>query len=77
MKHILLLITLSLSFAMVAQSKLERADRYFTEFKFDKAIPLYKDLASEKKKPSLHVIQHLADSYFNMNHYTRCHKLVQ
>ncbi len=54
---------------MLAQSKEERADDFFKDFKFDKAIDLYKSLASEKKKPSLHIIQNLADSYFNINEY--------
>ena len=52
-----------------AQSKEERADKYFSEFEFDKAIELYEDLAAKKRRPPLHVIQRLADSYFNTNDY--------
>ena len=52
-----------------AQSKEERADKYFSEFEFDKAIGLYEDLAAKKRRPPLHVIQRLADSYFNTNDY--------
>ena len=52
-----------------AQGKEERADKYFADFEFDKAIKLYEDLASEKRRPSLHIIQQLADSYFNRNQY--------
>lgn len=69
MKKILLYIfILSVTFS-VAQSKEERADLYYSDFKFDEAINLYEDLASEKRRPSLQVIQRLADSYFNVNDY--------
>ncbi len=52
-----------------SQNKEERADQFFTDFKFDKAIALYEDLAKAKRRPSLNTIQKLADSYFNMNRY--------
>ena len=69
MKKIILLIVLGYSIAGIAQSKLERADKYFDEFKFEKAIALYHDLASESRKTSTHVIQRLADAHFNMSEY--------
>ena len=69
MKKILFILCLCFSIGVVAQSKEERADRYFKDFKFDNAIALYKDLATDKRKPSLHIIQRLADSYFNTNRY--------
>ncbi len=69
MKKIILLLAISVSFGSFAQSKLKRADQFFNDFKFEKAIALYSDLASEKGKPSLHVIQRLADSYFNISEY--------
>lgn len=69
MKKIILLIILGYSIAGLAQSKLDRADQYFDEFKFEKAIALYHDLASESRKTSTHVIQRLADAHFNMSEY--------
>ncbi|QXP52466.1 OmpA family protein [Cellulophaga sp. HaHa_2_1] len=69
MKKVILLFIIFSSTVVVAQSKEERADDHFKEFKFDAAIKLYKELASDKKKPSLHIIQQLADSYFNVNDY--------
>lgn len=69
MRKIILLVALCSYLGAVSQKKLERADELFNDFKFDKAIVLYKDLASEKSRPSLHVIQRLADSYFNMSEY--------
>lgn len=69
MKNTLLYI-LIFSFSLAfSQNKEERANNYFEDFKFDKAIELYEDLASQKQKPSLHIIQRLADSYFNINDY--------
>ncbi|SIT05047.1 Outer membrane protein OmpA [Zobellia uliginosa] len=69
MKKIVLYIFMGTCLMVTAQSKEERANSYFEDFKFDKAIELYSDLAAEKKRPSLDVIQRLADSYFNMNRY--------
>ncbi|WP_276168365.1 OmpA family protein [Zobellia alginiliquefaciens] len=69
MKKIVLYIFMGTCLMVTAQSKEERAKAYFSDFKFDKAVELYSDLAAEKKRPSLDVIQHLADSYFNMNRY--------
>lgn len=71
MKKAILLLAISISIGSFAQNKLDRADRFFDDFKFEKAISLYNDLAAEKQKPSLHVIQRLADSHFNMNEYQR------
>lgn len=69
MKKTILFIAFCTVLQVSAQSKLERADELFHDFKFEKAIVLYKELASEKKRPSLHVIQRLADSHFNMSEY--------
>ncbi|CAM4123221.1 OmpA family protein [Zobellia nedashkovskayae] len=69
MKKLVLYIFMGTCLMVTAQSKEEKANAYFEDFKFDKAIDLYSDLAAEKKRPSLDVIQHLADSYFNMNRY--------
>tara|TARA_R110002051_G_scaffold94647_6_gene164537 strand:+ start:4647 stop:6611 length:1965 start_codon:yes stop_codon:yes gene_type:complete len=69
MKKTILYTLLLYSGLILSQSKEERADTYFENFKFKNAINLYEDLASEKKKPSMHVIQRLADSYFNLNDY--------
>ncbi|WP_422351164.1 OmpA family protein [Flagellimonas sp.] len=69
MKRLVLLIALCTLGKGISQSKLERADQFFEDFKFDRALDLYKDLASEKKRPSLHVIQRLADAYFNKSEY--------
>lgn len=70
MKKTIFLIAFCACIDLVAQSKLERADRFFKDFKFDRAIELYEDLASEKRRPSLHVVQRLADSHFNRSEYT-------
>lgn len=69
MKKIILLFAMGACLMANSQSKEERADRLFTDFKFDKAIALYEDLAREKRRPSLNTIQKLADSYFNINRY--------
>ena len=71
MKKTILLIAFCSFISAMAQNKLERADELFNDFKFDKAIVLYKDLAAEKSSPSLHVVQRLADSYFNMSEYQK------
>lgn len=52
-----------------AQNKEEKADAYFADFKFDKAITLYQELVNDRKRPSLNTIQKLADSYFNLSNY--------
>ena len=69
MKKLVLYIFMGTCLMVTAQSKEEKANAYFEDFKFDKAIELYSNLAAEKKRPSLDVIQHLADSYFNINSY--------
>ncbi|WP_165750376.1 OmpA family protein [Cellulophaga sp. Z1A5H] len=69
MKNIIILFIIFSSTIVFAQSKEERADDHFRAFKFDAAIKLYEDLADDKKKPSMHIIQQLADSYFNINDY--------
>lgn len=74
MKNIILIFILFSSTIILSQSKEERADDNFKEFKFDAAIKLYEDLAADKKKPSLHIIQNLADSYFNINDYHNAKK---
>ena len=69
MKKSLFILSILFASLSVAQSKEDRADVYFEDFKFSEAIKLYSSVASEKRKPSLHVIQRLADSYFNINDY--------
>lgn len=69
MKKAIFLIVVSISIGAFAQSKLDRADQFYKDFKFEKAIDLYQELADNKRKPSLHVVQRLADSYFNMSKY--------
>ncbi len=74
MKNIFLIVLIFSSTIGMSQSKEDRADANFKDFKFSEAIKLYEDLASDKKKPSLHIIQHLADSYFNINDYQNAKK---
>ena len=74
MKKIILYLVFGSCLSVTAQSKEERAHTYFGDFKFDKAIRLYEELADEKRRPSLEVIQNLADSYFNMNRYQEASK---
>ena len=69
MKKLFLYICITFFIGVNAQSKEERADNHYLDFKFDKAIVLYKELAAEKRRPSLNVIQKLANSYFNINDY--------
>ena len=69
MKKSLFILSILFASLSVAQSKEERANDFFDDFKFSEAIKVYTSIASEKKKPSLDVIQHLADSYFNINDY--------
>lgn len=71
MKDIILYIVFSLLICSKAysQEKIDQADRYFADFKFHKAIELYQGLVEGNKKPSVHLMQHLADSYFNIGHY--------
>jgi len=71
MKKIILFLTLSVFTSVFPQSKLEKADQLFNDFKFEKAIVLYQDLAMRKSRPSVHVIQRLADSHFNRNEYQK------
>lgn len=60
---------LGCSVMFYAQNKEEKADAYFADFKFDKAITLYQELVNDRKRPSLNTIQKLADSYFNLSNY--------
>lgn len=69
MKKIVLLLSFCTCIVAMGQNKLERADKMFDDFKFEKAIELYQDLVTEKRKPSLHVIQRLADAHFNKSEY--------
>lgn len=57
-----------------SQTKETRADEFFNDFKFNKAIELYKDIADRGKRTDEHVIQRLADSYFNIGDYTNAEK---
>ncbi|WP_036152903.1 OmpA family protein [Maribacter forsetii] len=57
-----------------SQTKETRANEYFANFKYDKAIALYTDIATKDKKPDVAIIQNLADSYFNMGDYTNAEK---
>ncbi len=61
-------------FTSYSQTKETRANDYFENFKYDKAIELYTDIANRTKKPEISVIQNLADSYFNMGDYTNAEK---
>lgn len=75
MKNLVLLLAITIiPFSIEAQSKQNRADDYFADFKFQKAITLYNDLATEKRRPSLQVVQRLADSHFNINEYREASK---
>ncbi|MEW2920940.1 OmpA family protein [Muricauda sp. ANG21] len=69
MKKVALLIAFCTCTAAVSQSKLERADQFFNDFEFDRAIELYQDLVSQKRKSSTHIIQRLADAHFNQSEY--------
>ena len=69
MKNILSYIFMGLCLVGSAQTREAQADEYFFDFKFDKAIEIYSELASEKRRPSIHVIQNLGDSYFNIYDY--------
>ncbi|MDB2606161.1 OmpA family protein [Zobellia sp.] len=69
MKKVVLYIFFGVCLTVSSQSKEEKANAYYEDYKFEKAIKLYSDLASGKKRPSLEVVQRLADSYFNMNRY--------
>ncbi|WP_419214187.1 OmpA family protein [Maribacter sp. X9] len=60
--------------ALQAQTKEERANEYFKNFKFDKAISLYAQIVDKGKKSDVHVIQNLADSYFNRGEYSNAEK---
>ncbi|MEO9894066.1 OmpA family protein [Aurantibacter sp.] len=70
MKKLLLYTLMGFCLIGSAQTKESKADEFFNDFKFDKAIVLYKQLAEKKNRPSLHVMQNLAASYFNINEYT-------
>ncbi len=62
------LLSLSSVFAQEALGVRERADRFYTEYQYAKAVPLYIQLA-DKKTPRTHDLERLADSYAKMNHY--------
>jgi len=57
-----------------SQTKETRADEYFENFKYDKAIALYTNIVARNKKPDIYIIQNLADSYFNIGDYTNAEK---
>ena len=57
-----------------SQTKETRADEFFKNFKYDKAIELYLDIADKGNRTDVHIIQRLADSYFNMGDYTNAEK---
>ena len=63
-------LVLGTVFMSYSQTKETRADEYFENFKYDKAISLYTDIATRNKKPDTRIIQNLADSYFNIGDYT-------
>jgi len=69
MKRILSYILLCFCLVGKAQTQEAQADEYFIDFKYDKAIEIYGELVAQKRRPSMHVIQNLADSYFNINDY--------
>ena len=70
MKKIITILILNSIVALNAQSKKERADEYFTDFKFDKAIDLYLELQDTKHNKDGYISKRLADSYFNIVDYT-------
>ncbi|MRI00170.1 OmpA family protein [Kriegella sp. EG-1] len=70
MKKLLLYTLMGFCLIGSAQTKESKADEFFNDFKFDKAIVLYKELAAKKNRPSIHIMQNLAASYFNINEYT-------
>ena len=57
-----------------SQTKETRANEYFENFKFDKAIELYTEIVDKNKKPDIDIIQNLADCYFNIGDYTNAEK---
>lgn len=59
---------------MIAQKGIETGDAYFHDFKFKKAIENYSKIVSKEKRPSRHLIQRLADSYFYINDYQNARK---
>ncbi|MBM1107738.1 PD40 domain-containing protein [Aurantibacter crassamenti] len=46
------------------------ADIQFNAFQYKKAIELYDEILKKNNKPTIHVIQNLADSYFNLSKYS-------
>ncbi|MEO9894065.1 carboxypeptidase regulatory-like domain-containing protein [Aurantibacter sp.] len=46
------------------------ADIQFNTYHFEKAIVLYGEIIKTNVEPSAHVLQHMADSYFNINKYS-------
>lgn len=60
--------TLSMSFAQETPGLRDRADRYYEEYQYAKAIPIYLRLA-DSKNPRLLDLERLADSYAKMDKY--------
>ena len=63
------IIALGSFLMMQGQTKEARALTYFEDFKFDKAIELYSEIA--QKRTDEEILQKLADSYFNIGNYTQ------
>lgn len=57
-----------------SQTKETRANDYFDNFKYDKAIALYIDIAGRNRKPDIDIVQNVADSYFNIGDYKNAEK---
>ncbi|SNR71510.1 WD40-like Beta Propeller Repeat [Maribacter sedimenticola] len=67
-------IMLCACMVMQGQTKESRADEFFKNFKFNKAIELYAEIANKNRRIDDHVLQNLADSYFNIGDYTNAEK---
>ena len=65
---LVVLLTFSSVFAQEALGLRERANRFYTEYQYAKAVPLYIQLA-DSRKPRLQDLERLADSYEKMNKY--------
>ncbi|WP_378186188.1 OmpA family protein [Aquimarina sp. W85] len=69
MKKIVLLLVILFQITAIAQSNRKRADGYFEDFKFKKAIEFYQRAASNSKNVHPDVMRGLANSYFNIAAY--------
>src|SRR5690554_5424691 len=56
------------SFSQEQPGLRERADRFYYEYQYSKAVPIYLKLA-DSKKPRLSDLERLAESYAKMNNY--------